>query len=155
MKKIIKIDNANIIVIDSYGKRTPQQFLKARPNQGFFLVDLPYSKHNFYKKVNDKIVADEEKNLQKDLELQKTFLKKRVEEKLESKAKELGFDSFHNIGAYLSSEDNPLKASAEALSVYGGKVWGAVMQIEQQVASGDIEPPKTWEELEALLPSWE
>ena len=73
---------------------------------------------------------------------------------LDSKAKELGFDSLYNIGIYQTTADNPLKASSEKLGAYAGNVWAVAMQIEQQIQSGDIPIPQTFEDLLVLLPKW-
>ena len=128
----------------------------------FEVSELPYSKHNFWRLkdpakplTEDNIIADEERNIAKDIELKQKEYTNSISNMLNEKARQLGFQTFYTASVYLTQGDNPLKASAEKIGVWGGNVWGKAMQVEQQVKNGDIEMPQTWEDLKVMLPQWQ
>ena len=148
--KIIKVkENGTVIIVESVGNRTPERFLKSRPNQGFRLVDLPKSKYNFYKEVDGEIVEDTERTLQKEGEDFKAMLTNKIKEHIDKQAVLLGFDNLYNAGVYQTQADNPLKPNAEKLGAWAGNVWGKAMELQAQKV--DI---TSWEELKALLPKF-
>lgn len=140
-----------------------KEFISKNPTGGFALVEvLPKSRHSFWKLkdstkplTEDNIIADEERNIQKDIELKQKAYTNNISNMLKAKAKELGFQTFYTASAYLTQTDNPLRANAEKLGVWGGNVWGKSIEIQAQVESGEIEMPETWKDLKAMLPQWE
>ena len=162
-KHIVKLINKDNIVKVPIGNRTNAQFLKKKNQNGeYFEVTLPFSRHGFWKLIDEtgkviesNIAPNEEKNIKKDIELKQKEYTNNISSMLEAKAKELGFQTFYTASAYLTQADNPLKSNAEKIGVWGGNVWGKAMKIKQQVENGEIEIPATWEKMKGILPKWE
>ena len=93
--------------------------------------------------------AKQEEERQKAIKQQ---LEQSVQQHIDAKAKELGYDNISSVGKYLGYE-NPFKVECEKLGVFNSNCWIRAFEVMKEVEGGVREIP-TAQELIALLPTY-
>lgn len=79
-------------------------------------------------------------------------LENAIQNMLDTKAKEMRYDSIDTIAKYLGF-DNPFRAECEALALWCANCWTKARDIESAVINGDIAQP-TKEQILAEMPTF-
>lgn len=124
-------------------------FMKANTSGGFKRVtELPYSKYEKYKMINEQIVND----IEEEQNITSKIYEREIQSILNLKAKEHNYDTIDTACSYASVE-NPFQQESKNFVAWRGNVWAYCYEILNAVKNGEMAIP-TIEELIKELPKF-
>lgn len=121
--------------------------------------DYPKDIDEFKKVVVSKEIKDDAyvvsyKIVDKTLEELTALFKEKIQELLDTKAREKGYDDILSACSYAGYE-NEFKAEGEAFGIWRAKVWKYGYALLEAISKGEKALPKSFEELMKELPKFE
>ncbi len=132
---IIRKVEDKIYLIDI--KTDEESFMEKNKTGGFSIIEqLPFSKFKKWKIVNNEIVVDEDA----ENKIIAKMYEEEVEQHLNNKAKEHGYDNIDTACSYASVE-NPFQEESKLFVAWRGNVWACCYQILNEVKEKKREVP--------------